>query len=329
MPVTLKDIAEKAGVSRSTVSRALNGQGRMTEETRNYIKSLAEDMGYFPNFLAQSLHETRTNMIGVVITAVSDPFTSELIEGIEQVADTAGYTIFLGASKFDREKEIDTILKFYQRQVDGIIVQASHLSDFNEPQFENIDVPIVLINVETNLHVHNVTIDSRAAAKTAIDYLFSIGHQKIGYIAPSARTRSNKHRQMGYQDAYVAKEHQLNESYIFHLPMMSDYETGYKALDKVLDTDVTAVFCYNDMIAIGLMNACRERGISIPDDLSVMGFDDISLASQFYPRLTTIHQPALELGKTAMQLIQNQPPEPVNKVLEYKLIVRESTKPLT
>ena len=287
MAVTLEDIAQKAGVSRSTVSRALSGQGRMSVETRAHIQELAREMGYIPNFLAQSLHETKTRMIGVVITSVSDPFIWELIEGIEQVADSAGYTIFLGASKFDPDKELETILRFYQRRVDGIIIQTAHLRSFNDPRFENVDVPIVLINDEVvNLRIHsNVTIDSRIEAKKAVDYLFSIGHQKIGYIGSSVRILSNKSRLGGYQDAYIANGQSINESYIFNLPMMSDYETGHRILDRILDTDVTAVFCYNDMIAIGLMNACRERGIVVPDDLSVVGFDNIDQATQFLPRL--------------------------------------------
>ena len=329
MPVTLQDIAEKAGVSRSTVSRALSGQGRMTAETRNYIKSIAEEMGYFPNFLAQSLHDTKTRMIGVVITSVADPFIWELVEGIEQVADSQGYTIFLGASRFDPEKEIDRILKFYQRRVDGIIVQTAHLTNFNDPRIERVDVPIVLINDEVNLRIYNnVTIDSHAEAKKAVDYLFSIGHRRIAYVGSSVRIQSNKQRLIGYQDACKANGQSVNESYIFNLPMMSDYETGRRILDRVLDTDVTAVFCYNDMIAIGFMNACRERGINVPDDLSIIGFDNIEQASQFYPTLTTLHQPKFEMGRLAMQLIQSETPQIINEVLECKLIVRESTKSL-
>ena len=252
MPVTLKDIAEKAGVSRSTVSRALNGQGRMTDETRNYIKTIAKEMGYVPNFLAQSLHETRTRMIGVVITSVSDPFISELIDGIEQVADNTGYTIFLGASRFNPEKEIETVLKFYQRQVDGIIIQTSHLLSFTDPRLENVDVPIVLINDEAHLSAfNNVTIDSEIEVKKAVDYLFSIGHHNIGYVGSSVRYNSNKRRLDGYRAAYNTQGLNVNESHIFSIPMMSDYETGQKVLDRILDTNVTAVFCYNDMIAIG------------------------------------------------------------------------------
>lgn len=330
MPVTLKDIAERAGVSRSTVSRALNGQGRMKEATRNYIKSIAAEMGYMPNFLAQSLHETTTKMIGVVITAVSDPFTWELIEGIEQTADSAGYTIFLGMSNFDPEKEMDTILKFYQRRVDGIVVQTAHVLNFNDPRLHNIDVPIVLINDEANLNIYNnVTIDSRIEVKKAVDYLFSIGHTKIGYIGSSMRLNSNRQRLAGYRAAHTAHGLQINESYIFSIPMMSDYEIGQRILDRVLDTNVTAVFCYNDTIALGLMNACRERNISVPDDLSVIGFDNIDQASQFYPSLSTIHQPKFELGRAAMQLIQDNPQQVINHVLDCQLIVRDSTKPLT
>ncbi|MEO1286446.1 MAG: LacI family DNA-binding transcriptional regulator [Chloroflexota bacterium] len=328
MPVTLQDIATRVGVSPSTVSRALNGQGRMKEDTRKYIKSIAEEMGYVPNFLAQSLHDTKTRMIGIVITSVADPFTSQLIEGIEQVADSADYTLFLGASKFDIEKEIDIILKFYQRRVDGIIVQTSHLQTIADPRIETIDVPIVFINNESISNAHNVTIDSRAEAKKAVDYLFSIGHRKIGFVNPPTKRHSNERRLLGYQDAHEAQGQVVNPAYIFRMPMLSDYETGREALNQILDTDVTAVFCYDDMIALGLMNACRERGIHVPDDLSVMGFDDIAQASQFYPTLTTIHQPALELGRSAMTLIQDEPDEFVNHLLECELIVRDSTKPL-
>lgn len=330
MSVTLKDVAVKAGVSLSTVSRALNGQGRMAETTRSYIKNLANEMGYFPNYLAQILHEAQTKMIGVVITSVSDPFVAELVEGIEQFADSAGYTIFLGTSKFDPNKEKETILKFYQRRVDGIIVHKTHTSNFVDTHFESLDIPIVLINDEFDLSKYNnVTIDSKSEAKKAVDYLLSIGHERIAYVGSSIRFRSNWQRLQGYREAFLQRGMAVNEAHIFYLlPIMSDYETGRKALNYLLDTNVTAVFCYDDMIALGLMNACRERGIHIPDQLSVVGFDNIDQSSRFYPALTTIHQPKFELGKTAMQIIQNPPPQPVTEFLGCQLIVRESTKPL-
>ena len=330
MPVTLQDIAEEAGVSRSTVSRALNGQGRMTDETRNYIKSLAEEMGYSPNLLAQSLHDAKTHTIGVVITSVGDPYVQKLVEGIEEVANNAGYTILLGASKFDAEKEIETILNFYQRRVDGIIVHAAHLSASNSNRLASIDVPIVLItNMADDIGTyHHVTIDERKESMKAVDYLFAIGHRNIGYVNSPVRPYLNERRLAGYKDAHNANRQPIDVGHIIRLPTMSDFETGFRALDMILDTNVTAVFCFNDAIAIGVLNACRERGISVPDDLSIVGFDNIDQSSWIYPKLTTIHQPKFELGRQAMELIQSEATEVVDRILDCKLIVRESTRPL-
>ena len=329
MAVTLQDIALRAGVSRSTVSRALNGTGRMSEDTRHAIQQLAKEMGYIPNFLAQSLHEDKTQMIGVVITSVGDPYNWDLVEGIEQVADRAGYTIFLGTSKFDPKKEMEMILKFYQRRVDGLIVQTAHLTDFQDQRFASINVPIVLVNDETDSIQHNnVTVNSRAAAKKAVGYLFSLGHRKIGYISLPLRIYSNRRRLEGYRDAFAQYGQPLNEDYVFALPAMPDHETGYNMLARVLEAGVTAVFCYNDMIAIGLMNACREQGIRIPDDLSVVGFDNIDQAGQYHPSLTTVHQPKLEMGRAAMEMILTGETVLPNRILECDLIVRESTHPI-
>lgn len=336
--VSIEDIARRAGVSHTTVSRALRDNPLISSKVRQEIKQLAREMGYVPNGIAQSLQTQRTNTIGVVVTSIADPFFAEVVEGIEQIARAAGLSVLLSASHRDAEQEIAAIDNFYRRRVDGILVADSRISQQHTKQLGQTTVPTVLINShseEQSEIFHLVTVDDRLGARLAVKHLVSLGHTSIGYIGVSNRSRSNQHRLEGYRMALTeAVLPQItdrvaisNEGYT----TTSDVSAGQQMLSKLLTAGVTGIFCYNDMVTVGALLACHKLGISVPQDLSLVGFDDIALARYVTPPLTTVRQPMLEIGCCATQMLLDllQKKNVENCVLSPFLIERGSSAPLS
>jgi LacI family transcriptional regulator/LacI family repressor for deo operon, udp, cdd, tsx, nupC, and nupG len=324
--ISIADIARRAGVSHSTVSRALRDSPLISPKVRAEIKQLAREMRYVPNAIAQSLQTQRTNTIGVVVTSIADPFYAEVVEGIEQVARTAGLSVLLSASHRDFDQEIAAIDNFHRRRVDGILLTDSRISKHNTKQVEQITVPTVLINSQTKDQpeiFHSVAINDYLGATLAVEHLISLGHTSIGYLGVGDRSNSNQQRLEGYQMTLSkAGLPQVPEWVAINVEdqtRINDVDTGQKMLPKLLNTEVTSIFCYNDMIAIGALLACHELGISIPQDLSLVGFDGIALSRYVTPPLTTVCQPMLEIGRSAMQMLLD--------VLEEKTIENRVVSP--
>ncbi|KAF3889780.1 MULTISPECIES: LacI family DNA-binding transcriptional regulator [Nostocales] len=335
--ISIEDIARRAGVSHSTVSRALRDNSLISPQVREEIKKIAREMNYVPNAVAQSLQNKRTNTIGVVVTSIADPFFAEVVEGIEQVARSAGLSVLLSTSHRDFEQELAAIDSFHRRRVDGILVADSRISKHHTQQLAQIAVPIVFLNSQTQElpeMFHIVTIDDFLGARLAVEHLVSLGHTSIGYLGVGDRSRSNHQRLEGYRIA-------LKEAGV--LPKtdwvaLSDEEHGrtddvaiaQQLLPELFKTGVTGIFCYNDMVAVGAMLACQELGISIPQDLSLVGFDGIALSRYVTPPLTTVCQPMLELGRSAMQMLLDllQEKNVENLVLSPFLVQRGSSAEL-
>ncbi len=328
MPVTIKDIAKAAGVSHTTVSRALNGNPAISFETTVRIQQLARQMGYVPSAVAQSLLSRRTQTIGMVVTTIADPFIVQVVEGAEQIAQEAGYSIFLTTSHNKPEREMAVVETLQRRRVDAIIVTSSRVGSLYSSQLDQIQVPIVLINnQEEGEFLHAVTVDNLQGAQLAVDYLLALGHRRIGYIGAADRPKSNGQRLAGYLIALKQAGLTPDPALIVSPVVDNDLERGKAGLEALLAVNITAVFCYNDLIAIGLLLACHQRNIAVPQALSVVGFDDIEPTLYTTPPLTTIHQPRLKLGQLAMsmmlKLLNGQ--EMQDQILPCKLIVREST----
>ena len=336
--VSIADIARAAGVSHTTVSRALRGSSLISVETRERIQQLADEMGYMPNAIAQSLQTQRTSTIGLVITSIADPFLSDVVKGVEEVARAAGFSVILSATHNDPEQEMAIIETFHRRRVDGVLVASSRITDEYKERLDHIRVPTVLINSQAEAHdkiLHWVTVDDRAGAQRAVAYLLQLGHRSIGYLGVSSRPRSSRQRLLGYQDALNAANIPGRDEWIIMTSAQEalpeeDVAAGQSSLSRLLDAGVTAVFCINDMIAIGVLNACQKQGIAVPQRLNVVGFDDITMASYVSPALTTVCQPKAELGRLATQvlldLLHNRPVQ--NHVLQPELIYRASTGPI-
>ncbi len=334
-PVSIQDIAQAAGVSHTTVSRALRGSPLISLEVREQVQKLAEDMSYIPNAVAQSLRGQRTQTIGLVVTTIADPFVGRVVRGIEEVAQQYQLSLFLSVSGNDPDRELAVMETFHRRRVDGMIVAAAQMTAQHEKRLARINVPTVLINhqAETSLeHLHSVSVDDYAGARSAVDYLLSLGHQAIGYLGAGSRPRSNRVRLEGYRDALRAAGVEQRAEWIQVASGSSqthsdDVRDGQQLLPALIQAGVTAVFCYNDLVAVGGLLACRALGIAVPTQLSLVGFDDIELAQFVTPPLTTIHQPKLRLGQLAMEMLLDLLAErPVqDTVLPTDLVVREST----
>ncbi len=327
--VSIKDIAEMAGVSHSTVSRALQGTGRMSDETRARILALADELGYTPDALAQSLVRGRTKTVGVVVTTIADPFVAGIVDGIEQVAGEAGYTVLLGASHMDPHREMAVVENLRQRRVDAVIVTASRVGSLYSDYLQRFGAPIVLVNnMVQGEYLYAITCDQMEGARQATDHLIRLGHQRIAYVGSSIRQHSSRARQEGYEKALRNAGLRLDPALIFMPEATDDVAAGRAALAALWPQHPTAIFAYNDLTAIGVMMAAREMGVRIPQDLSLVGFDDIEATEFITPPLTTVRQPREAMGRAAMQMalaLLNEEGIQTHRQLACKLVVREST----
>ncbi len=328
MAVTIKDIAKAAGVSHTTVSRALRGSPVISAATKQRIQQLAKQMGYVPSAVAQSLHSQRTRTIGMVVTTIGDPFVAQIVEGAERVAQAAGYSVFLASSHQNPDQEMAVVETFHRRRVDAIIVTSSRVGSLYSSQLDQIEIPIVLINnQEEGEYLYSVGVDDVKGAQLVVEHLLTLGHHRIGYVGAVDRPKSNRRRLTGYQLALARHHLRPNPELILAPPGEGDIERGKAALEGLLAAGATAVFCYNDMTALGLLNACRIHRLAVPRQLSLAGFDDIDLASYVTPALTTMRQPRVELGACAAAMVLDllEGRQVQDQVLEGELVIREST----
>jgi LacI family transcriptional regulator/LacI family repressor for deo operon, udp, cdd, tsx, nupC, and nupG len=329
VPVTIKDIAKAAGVSHTTVSRALNGNPAISAETTTRIRNLAQQMGYTPSAVAQSLLSQQTWTIGMVITTIADPFVAQVVQGVEQVAQAADYSVFLTSSHNNPQQELAVVETLQRRRVDAIIVTSSRVGSLYSSQLDQIQVPIVLINnQEEGEYLRSVAVDDEQGAQLAVEHLIALGHRRIGYIGTNNRPGSNRRRIAGYKAALRAAGIDFDPDFIINPTAQADLDRGQAGLSLYHSLRATAIFCYNDLMAIGLLMACRQHGVVVPDHLSVVGFDDIEAAQYVSPPLTTVSQPRLKLGQLAMKMtLDLLGKEDVHDlVLACELVVRKSSR---
>ena len=328
MAVSIKDIAREAGVSHSTVSRALSDSPLVKAETRERISQLAEEMGYTPNTVARSLVRRRTETLGLVVSTVADPFAAEVVRGIEETAFDNGFGVLLCGSGNNRDREIAAVRMLREKRVDGIVVSASTVGDFYMPLLDELDIPIVLVNREQGTeYTYSVVTDDIHGGALAVNYLLDLAHRRIGVITGPVQSQSSHNRLQAYRQTIE----ELDIPFDPQLVVQGDGKAdgGYASADCLLDVvhPPTAIFCYNDLTAIGAIRAIKNRGLSVPDDVSVMGFDDIPFAEYVDPPLTTVRQHRYTMGRLATEMIlallNGKSPE-ANIYLKGDLIIRES-----
>lgn len=303
MAATIIDVARQAGVSIATVSRVIHGSPLVNETTRRRVQQAMTDLSYAPNVVARGLVTRRTQAIGLVITSLADPFFPAIVQGVEETALDSRYSVFLCTSNNDPARELNVVRQLRERRVDAIIVAASRVGSLYQSHLQDIKVPLVLINNEQNgVYTYTVGTDDVAGGRLATEYLLDLGHRTVGYIHGPTTKQSSHERQRGYELALQARGITAQPALI----AVGDgqAEGGHRAMAQLLQARPrpTAVFCFNDLTAIGALRAVRKASLCVPADLSVIGYDDIDMAAYVEPALTTVAQQTYQLGKRAFLL---------------------------
>lgn len=329
MPVSIKDIARIAGVSHSTVSRALRNSPLIPAQTALRIQKIAKEAGYTASAVARGLVTRRTNAVGVVVTSIADPFNGEIVAGIEDVANEVGYSVILATSQGDRDREMSVVRSFRERRVDGILVASSRVGALYIPLLDELEIPVVLINNQhPSRFVNSVSIDNRDGGWQATRHLIELGHTAIAYVGDESGLQSDIDRYNGYKKALTGSGLQVCKELVVRGNGKPD--GAFSAAMRLFEGNKrpSAIFCYNDMSALGVLEAAAKRRVSVPNELSLVGFDDIFFAESLQPPLTTIHQPKREIGRSAMELLaallKGEKPDKV-MIIRGQLIIRGST----
>ncbi|HNT78470.1 MAG TPA: LacI family DNA-binding transcriptional regulator [Anaerolineae bacterium] len=331
--VTMADVARQAGVSLMTVSRVLNNKDDVSAETRQHVQATIKQLGYRPSDIARGLVTRRTGVIGVVVPDVSNPYFSEVVRGAEHVAYAKNYSVLLGNTEEDVERELTVLQSLEEKCVDGVMLCSSRLAEDELEEAISRHPAAVLVNrrlefADERGGVGVVTLDDVAGGQMAIQHLLDRGHRAIGFLAGPPASHSGQGRLEGYHLALAAAGVAPPARWIKRCPPTVD---GGRASARDLlseSPELTALFCFNDLVAIGALQTCGELGLPVPDRIAIIGFDDVPLAALVTPALTTCRTSRYELGAQAMQLLLDRidgcEDECREIVLPTELIVRSS-----
>jgi len=333
--ITRDDVARLAGVSPRTVSNVVNGFPHITPETRAKVQTAIEQLGYYVNASARSLRTGNSGLIGLVVPELDQPYFAELARGIISEARKAGYTVIIQQTEGDLEVERELLREGPRRkQYDGLIVSASALSADDLLQWDQNQLPLVLLGERrVDAGIDHVGYDNVSAARQATQHLIASGRVRIaaiGHEGQGARDTSQQ-RTVGFRAALKDAGLRLPRGFLREVSAFSRVN-GYNQMQKLLDANPRpdAVFCYNDVLAMGAYRACQSRGIVIPTDIAIVGFDDVEQAAYLTPSLTTIRPDRAEIARVAVALLIdriNGSTEPaVNVMVDWELIVRESSR---
>lgn len=305
---TMKDIAKLAGVSTSTVSHVINKSRFVSEEISLRVNNAATQLNYRPSALARSLKINRTKTIGMLVTTSTNPFFGEVVKGVERSCYQQGYNLILCNTEGDNERMRESINTLLQKRVDGLILMCSSLEGERIDVFEQYpDIPVVVMDWGPMLFTSDKIQDnSLRGGYLAAKYLIESGHQQIGCITGPLVKHQAQMRYEGYKRALNEAGLVFNANWIIEADF--ECEGGYEAFNKMFAKGPlpSSIFVCNDMMAMGVINAANEKGIRIPQDLSIIGYDDIHIAKFMSPSLTTIHQPKYRLGKAAVEALLNR-----------------------
>ncbi len=333
-PATIRDVSLRAGVSTATVSRVLAGIGNPNPDTAAAVMSAVDELGYRPSGVARSLRMKRTRTLGLIVTDIQNPFFPELVQAADLAARSLGYSILLGSAAYDEHRAMHYLDLMVDRRVDGMIIASSQLSDESWQRLVASPVPVVVVNAEPAglPAVTVVTSDNTSGAALAARHLIDLGHRRIAYVRGAESFTADGPRITGFRNACAAAG--LPDEDVIEFRGDGQFEGGERAASEILAQvpGVTAIACYNDMTAIGVMRALRAAGRRVPADISVIGCDDIAAASWVVPALTTVAQQKADMGRLAVEHLaaalespESVPPETI--LLAMVLRERESTGP--
>jgi LacI family transcriptional regulator len=329
---TMKDVAHRAGVSTATVSRALSGVAdAVRPATRERVLQAVAELAYHPNHLPRNMRQRSSRTLGLVITDIANPFFTAIVRGCEDVAQSQGYSFLLANTDEDAAKEEQTLRTMASERVAGVILASA--DEASEPirRLLGSRIPVVALDRRIDgVAVDTVTSDNDSGAYDATKHLLDLGHERIGLVAGPETISSMRERTAGYTRAL--RSHGITETLVSAGDLRE--RSGYTATLQLLDLPEppTAIFSANNLMTIGVLAALRERGLSVPDEISLIGFDDLPTAELLQPPLTVVAQPTYQLGARAAELLLQRvrnPDAPVQEiVLAPQLVLRASTGPL-
>jgi len=307
--VTMADVAREAGVSLMTVSRVVNNKGEVSEPTRRRILEVIERLGYRPSGIARSLATSRTGIIGLIVPDISNPFFADLAKGVEKVAYAEGYNVFLCSTEENPQRELDVLESLAEYRVDGVLTCSSRLDEKHLVDSLGFFYSAVLVNRDLENEAPSVgvvMVDDVHGGKIATAHLIDGGRKKVAFLAGPQTSHSGRRRFEGYKAALAEAGLPYTPDLVVHCD--SNVEGGYEATKSLLSThpEVDAIFCYNDLVAVGALRACSELGAGVPDDIGIVGFDDIMLAGLVTPSLTTCRIQREEVGRKAAEMLLEQ-----------------------
>lgn len=332
MAVSIKDVAREAGVSIATVSRVLNDIDVVNEETKKKVLDAIKDLGYRPNIVARSLKTQRTKTIGILVPDISSQVYPEIVRGAEDVANIYDYNIILCNSDYDMDKEKEYLRVLKEKMVDGLLYMSVSLEEKTIDLVNDLDLKTVLVETNDEKGIFpSVTIDNIQALYDSTKYLIDKGAKKIAFIGTKQEeVNAVTKRYKGYEKALLENGLELDEDLRYFDGFK--VKTGYNGIEKFLESnkDFDAVVCSSDEIAMGAINALRDHGKRVPEDVSVIGFSNISMSEVFYPKITTVAEPMYDMGSIAMRmlikLVNKKEVEQQHYVLDHKIVERNSCK---
>lgn len=325
---TITDVAREAGVSAQTVSRVLNGKREISASTRERVVGVIERLGYRPNSVARSLVSNRTFAIGLTVPDICNPFFPDIARGAEDTAREHGYEVFLCNTIEDADREAAVLRALENRRVDGAIVCSSRLPDEKLFPWLERQRAAVLVNRPAPAGVAgSVRMDDTSGTMRAVEHLLESGRRAIGFLAGPRYSHSGSERIRGYEGALSAAGIEPEQDLV--VPCGPTVEGGYEGTRALLSgrSGVDGLVCYNDLAAVGALRACEELGLRVPDDVAVVGCDDIMLAGLVSPALTTLRAPKYEIGAHAVRILLDHIDgrrEQSEVILQPELVVRAS-----
>lgn len=328
----IKDIAVKIGVSPATVSRTLRQPELVTPETRERVMKVVEELNFRPSRLAGSLRRGLSGNIVVILPDITNPYFSALVRGIEKHAKSCGYSVLLGDTRENVEVERSFADMVFSRQADGLIICSQRLPfDIDENSALSEQLPPIVSTADIVPHdeVHKVVVDNVAIGKEGMEHLIELGHERIAILAGTPTHQSSSDRLIGVKQALEKAGRKLDDTPIYHTDFST--EEGVKGAKELAARRhrPTAIFCFGDQLAFGAMHGLIKLGYRIPDDISIIGVDDVAMARYSIPALTTIAQPTELIGErcmaTLLSLINKEMVEQRQQTIPHQLVVREST----
>jgi len=330
---TIVDVAARAGVSTATVSRVMSGAQPASAAARERVMAAIRELDYRPSGVARALkrHETRT--IGLLITSIANPFFPQIVRAVEDEAHARGYGVILCNAADDPERELAYLDLLLERRVDGLIVASARASRRHAERLGEVPMPVVLVNTQApGSSLPGIITAHRSGGRMAAEHLLALGHRRLGHIsAPSRQAGAARPRRAGVADAMRAAG--LDPRSVLVVEGDELVAGGAAATEAMLAAPEppTGIVCYNDLTAVGALRAVRRAGLRVPDDVSLVGFDDIEMAAWTDPPLTTVRQPTEAMGRWAVERLADAlpggRPAPERVTLRPVLVVRESTAP--